>query len=69
MYINFNYLIKWNLRCMIWINDNVNDKVYDMVRDKEFVSWIRIGIVIYLYIEYIYISLEYEMESLKIKWK
>lgn len=69
MYINFNYLIKWNLRCMIWINDNVNDKVYDMVRDKEFVSWIRIGIVIYLYIEYIYFSLEYEMESLKIKWK
>lgn len=69
MYINFNYLIKWNLRCMIWINDNVNDKVYDMVCDKEFVSWIRIGIVIYLYIEYIYISLEYEMESLKIKWK
>lgn len=69
MYINFNYLIKWNLRCMIWINDNVNDKVYDMVCDKEFVSWIRIGFVIYLYIEYIYISLEYEMESLKIKWK
>lgn len=69
MYINFNYLIKWNLRYMIWINDNVNDKVYDMVCDKEFVSWIRIGIVIYLYIEYIYISLEYEMESLKIKWK
>lgn len=69
MYINFNYLIKWNLRCMIWINDNVNDKVYDMVRDKEFVSWIRIGIVIYLYIEYIYISLEYEMESIKTKWK
>lgn len=69
MYINFNYLIKWNLRCMMWINDNVDDKVYDMVCDKEFVSWIRIGIVIYLYIEYIYISLEYEMESLKIKWK
>lgn len=69
MYINFNYLIKWNLRCMIWINDNVNDKVYDMVCDKEFVSWIRIGIVIYLYIEYIYISLEYEMESIKMKWK
>lgn len=69
MYINFNYLIKWNLRCMTWINDNVDDKVYDMVRDKEFVSWIRIGIVIYLYIEYIYISLEYEMESIKMKWK
>lgn len=69
MYINFNYLIKWNLRCMTWINDNVDDKVYDMVRDKEFVSWIRIGIVIYLYIEYIYISLEYEMESIKTKWK
>lgn len=69
MYINFNYLIKWNLRCMMWINDNVDDKVYDMVCDKEFVSWIRIGIVIYLYIEYIYISLEYEMESIKMKWK
>lgn len=54
---------------MTWINDNVDDKVYDMVRDKEFVSWIRIGIVIYLYIEYIYISLEYEMESIKTKWK
>lgn len=61
MYINFNYLIKWNLRCMIWINDNVNDKVYDMVCDKEFVSWIRIGIVINLYIEYIYISLEFSL--------
>lgn len=62
-------MIKWNLRCMMWINDNVDDKVYDMVCDKEFVSWIRIGIVIYLYIEYIYISLEYKMESIKMKWK
>lgn len=54
---------------MTWTNDNVNDKVHDMVRDKELVSWIRTGIVIYSYTEYIYTSLEHEMESSKTKWK